>query len=43
MAAGVGGGALGALLIPPRSTSQEVEKSGLLNVTKIAQGGRKLR
>jgi hypothetical protein len=25
------------------SPSQEVEKSGLLNMTKIAQGGRKLR
>lgn len=38
-----GGGGAGCLIDTPRSTSQEVEKSGLLNVTKIAQGGRKLR
>ena len=30
-------------LTAPFGTSQEVEKSGLLNMTKIAQGGRKLR
>lgn len=38
-------GALGDLLLPPPLPSmfQEVEKSGQLNVTKIAQGGRKLR
>lgn len=40
-----GGGGEGGMLKPPdvMLCRQELEKAGLLNKTKIAEGGRKLR